>query len=306
MAPTSSTRRGQKKINATGSWKATTALLFQILLVVFASSTFRRDGKNNFVDVHAQTLSYSVTCGTGRVNVDFDGAPTRSSTSTWIGLYRESSLSNLPDLPSEDNGNLLDWEYTCGGTTGCNANNLPRSGSVTLNAPPPTTNVRVIFSDDDWTASAQTGVFSVEAECQNDDAGADQEAGGDDDDDGGDENGDVGGRDDVPAPAPDSEPEREPEPQSSPGQCNPRNTERRRRPWSSLSCSEQDEFIRAVERLYDLGVYQEFTQVHVDLNAQTHRTEEFLPVRYFKTCCVDTHAHTHTCTHTLYREAPKK
>mmetsp|Transcript_27688 Transcript_27688/g.66695 ORF Transcript_27688/g.66695 Transcript_27688/m.66695 type:complete len:674 (-) Transcript_27688:4103-6124(-) len=272
------TTRGQEQISTTRSSKTMTTLLFQTMLIVLASSPFQ-DNKNNFV-VHAQTLSYSVNCDTGRVNVDFDGAPTSASTSTWIGLYRDSSLPNLPDLPSDDNGNLVDWEYTCGGTRGCNANNLPSSGSVTLNSPSMSSNVRVIFSDDDWTASAQTSVFSVEDECQDNDAGVEEEdAGGDDDDDDDDaeDNGVLGGRVDVPAPALDREPEPEPEPQSSSGRCNPRNTERRRRPWSSLSCSEQDEFLRAVEQLYELGLYQEFTQVHVDMNGQTHRTEAFLP-----------------------------
>lgn len=226
--------------------------------------------------VRGQQLSYDVNCidsSMDQIIVQFDGL-TPSSTVPWIGLYIESSLTDLPDLPTTDEGNLLDWQYVCGGRssaacTAATTSQSTQSGSVTLDVPStisPTTTLQVVLSLDDWSAAAQTGVFSSQSECGSDGNVNDNNVV------------DEGRIDSEPQPDPQPE-EDQPQPTStSGGQCNPRSSERRRRPWRTMSCTEQDEFLQAVQRLYDVGVYQEFIQVHVDMNDMVHRTEEFLPV----------------------------
>jgi hypothetical protein len=229
------------------------------------------------VVVNGQFLSHSVDCDNDQVIVTFEGAPTSvTPTIPWIGLYRDQSLTNLPTLPTVDQGNLLDWQYTCGGSCG-NGRTPPRSGTVTLDAPPrtdPPTILRVVLSDDDSSASVQTSAFNIQDECDGDGGDGDDEEGRIDDEP-------------APEPAPESEPQPQPAPepepeQSEPQQCNARNSQRRRRPWRALSCGEQEEFMEAVDRLHDEGGYEEFIQVHIDMNDQSHQTEEFLPVRW---CC---------------------
>lgn len=51
----------------------------------------------------------------------------------------------------------------------------------------------------------------------------------------------------------------------------------RRRSWRSLSCSEQQEFLDAVQTLKDRGIYDEFVRVHWDSRDFAHEVPELLP-----------------------------
>ena len=52
---------------------------------------------------------------------------------------------------------------------------------------------------------------------------------------------------------------------------------RKRWAWSDHSCEEQDEYIEAVYRLREEGIYEDFIRVHRDVNERYHGTAEFLP-----------------------------
>jgi Common central domain of tyrosinase len=52
---------------------------------------------------------------------------------------------------------------------------------------------------------------------------------------------------------------------------------RERKPWKDLSCSEQNEYLASIRRLKDNGLYDEFVQVHIQNEAASHGTPEFLP-----------------------------
>ena len=51
----------------------------------------------------------------------------------------------------------------------------------------------------------------------------------------------------------------------------------RRRPWRDLSCTEQQEFLQAVQALKQNGIYDEFVNVHWDSRKMAHDVPEFLP-----------------------------
>lgn len=51
----------------------------------------------------------------------------------------------------------------------------------------------------------------------------------------------------------------------------------RRRPWRSLSCQEQREFLDAVQELKDRGIYDEFVRVHWDSRDFAHNVLELFP-----------------------------
>ena len=67
----------------------------------------------------------------------------------------------------------------------------------------------------------------------------------------------------------------EPEPSQGGGSCN--DNVRRRRPWRDLSCGEQDEFLTAIHRLKDNGIYDDFVFTHQWESRDTHGTAMFLP-----------------------------
>jgi tyrosinase len=52
---------------------------------------------------------------------------------------------------------------------------------------------------------------------------------------------------------------------------------RRRKPWRDLSCQEQDEFLQAIYRLKDQGIYDDFVRTHQWESEDTHGTALFLP-----------------------------
>jgi Common central domain of tyrosinase len=52
---------------------------------------------------------------------------------------------------------------------------------------------------------------------------------------------------------------------------------RERKPWKDLTCAEQSEYLASLQRLKDNGIYDEFVQVHIQNEAASHGTPEFLP-----------------------------
>lgn len=51
----------------------------------------------------------------------------------------------------------------------------------------------------------------------------------------------------------------------------------RRRPWRSLSCNEQDDFLNALQALKESGGYDDIATVHWQTGGAAHRRPEFLP-----------------------------
>lgn len=52
---------------------------------------------------------------------------------------------------------------------------------------------------------------------------------------------------------------------------------RERKPWDDLTCSEQQEYLAAIRQLKQNGIYDEFVRVHMQNEAESHGTPEFLP-----------------------------
>jgi hypothetical protein len=52
---------------------------------------------------------------------------------------------------------------------------------------------------------------------------------------------------------------------------------RERKPWNDLRCHEQEEYLEAIRQLKQNGLYDEFVRVHMQNEAASHGTPEFLP-----------------------------
>jgi hypothetical protein len=54
-------------------------------------------------------------------------------------------------------------------------------------------------------------------------------------------------------------------------------TTRERKAWNDLTCTEQNDYLTAVRRLKQNGVYDAFVQTHIRQDGPAHGTAEFLP-----------------------------
>ena len=52
---------------------------------------------------------------------------------------------------------------------------------------------------------------------------------------------------------------------------------RERWPWRLLTCDEQDDFLTALQRLKDSGVYDDFVWTHIWMEDEAHGVAAFLP-----------------------------
>lgn len=238
-------------------------------------TVFQTQQHHGVVLAQDPTLSFRVDCDTDEVVVEFDNvSPSWAGVnSPWVALYDAERLTNMPILPMV--GGYVDWQYICGSQRPNDCFDPPSSGSVVLTTPSSTMDLQVILSVDNVSAAASSTVFHIDGEC-----------------------GDDGGEpqpepqpEPEPAPEPQPEPTEEPqqpepqpteapqpEPQPQPGSsCNARSGRRERRPWRSMSCTDQDEFLRAIELLRDSGLYEEFIDTHIMWNDFSHQRSEFLP-----------------------------